>query len=45
MNSLSKMILGTVQFGIDYGISNTIGKTHSLEVKEILQYEFGEFGY
>jgi aryl-alcohol dehydrogenase-like predicted oxidoreductase len=38
MNSLSKMILGTVQFGIDYGISNTIGKTHSLEVKEILQY-------
>ena len=38
MSNLSKIVLGTVQFGIDYGISNRIGKTHSLEVEKILQY-------
>lgn len=30
--------IGTAQFGLDYGISNAIGKTTSSEVKKILQY-------
>ncbi len=32
----SKLVLGTVQFGLDYGISNTIGQTSPSEVKKIL---------
>ena len=31
-----KLILGTVQFGLDYGINNHIGKVSSATVKEIL---------
>ena len=31
-----KLALGTVQFGVDYGISNTLGKTHHKEIKKIL---------
>jgi len=31
-----KLALGTVQFGIDYGISNTLGKTPQDEVNKIL---------
>jgi aryl-alcohol dehydrogenase-like predicted oxidoreductase len=31
-----KLALGTVQFGIEYGISNTLGKTHQQEIKKIL---------
>tara|TARA_B100001063_G_scaffold227447_1_gene237928 strand:- start:3245 stop:4102 length:858 start_codon:yes stop_codon:yes gene_type:complete len=31
-----KLALGTVQFGVDYGISNTRGKTHQKEIKKIL---------
>jgi aryl-alcohol dehydrogenase-like predicted oxidoreductase len=34
---LSRLALGTVQFGLDYGISNTNGKTNAEEVKEILR--------
>ncbi|WP_324024724.1 aldo/keto reductase [Maribacter sp. BPC-D8] len=34
----SKLGLGTVQFGIDYGISNTKGKTDSVEIEKILDY-------
>lgn len=34
--SLSKLVLGTVQFGLDYGISNTTGRTSPSEVEEIL---------
>ena len=26
MKIIEKMVLGTAQFGMDYGISNTIGK-------------------
>ncbi|GAA77126.1 hypothetical protein P20480_3618 [Pseudoalteromonas sp. BSi20480] len=29
-----KLALGTVQFGVDYGISNTLGKTHRKEIKK-----------
>lgn len=35
---ISKLGIGTVQFGLDYGISNTYGKTSFEEVKSILQY-------
>ena len=31
-----KLILGTVQFGLDYGVNNTVGKASSAAVKEIL---------
>ena len=34
----SKLGLGTVQFGVDYGISNTKGKTDSAEIEKILDY-------
>ncbi|MEP2236948.1 MAG: aldo/keto reductase [Maribacter sp.] len=34
----SKLGLGTVQFGIDYGISNRKGKTDSVEIGKILDY-------
>ena len=33
-----KIIIGTAQFGLNYGISNISGKTGEQEVKEILQY-------
>lgn len=33
-----KIVLGTVQFGIDYGISNNLGKTDINEVNEIIEY-------
>ena len=36
MQLKSKLGLGTVQFGIAYGISNTTGKTTTAEVKQIL---------
>jgi len=34
---LAKLGLGTVQFGLNYGISNTVGQTPEAEVAEILQ--------
>ena len=37
---MSKIILGTVQFGLDYGISNTFGKTPIEEVHRILDYAY-----
>lgn len=33
----SKLALGTVQFGLDYGISNSEGRTDTAEVKRILE--------
>lgn len=38
MSSIDKLGLGTVQFGIDYGISNSSGKTDELEVHNILGF-------
>lgn len=35
---MSKLALGTVQFGLDYGVSNTTGKTTPEEVSSILEY-------
>ena len=37
---MSKLILGTVQFGINYGINNKIGKPSSNEIKKILDFSF-----
>jgi len=34
----SKIGIGTVQFGVDYGISNKQGKTSTLEVEKILEF-------
>jgi hypothetical protein len=38
MNIKSKLALGTVQFGIDYGISSASGQVESQEVDAILNY-------
>ena len=35
-----KLILGTVQFGQDYGINNNIGKPSDLEMKSILDFAY-----
>lgn len=43
MTPISKLGLGTVQFGLDYGISNTSGQTSVDEVKRILKHA-GEAG-
>jgi aryl-alcohol dehydrogenase-like predicted oxidoreductase len=39
----SKLILGTVQFGLNYGINNTIGKLSEYQVFELLEtaYDLG----
>ena len=36
----SKIILGTVQFGISYGISNNLGKTSKKNSLDILEYAY-----
>ncbi|NDP22187.1 MAG: aldo/keto reductase [Paludibacter sp.] len=36
MNSIEKIVLGTVQFGLDYGINNRSGKVSSNDVDSIL---------
>ena len=38
MNGNNKLALGTVQFGTNYGVSNTKGKVSQEEVGEILKY-------
>lgn len=35
---MNKFCLGTVQFGLDYGISNDIGKPKKKEVRNIIKY-------
>lgn len=37
MNHFSKIVLGTVQFGLNYGINNTSGQVHYEEVCKILK--------
>ena len=39
---ISKIILGTVQFGLDYGINNSFGKPDKIEVNSILNYAFDQ---
>ena len=41
MNSASKLVLGTVQFGLDYGINNRIGQPDLTEVFKILDLARG----
>lgn len=38
MNIISKIGIGTVQFGLDYGISNKVGKTRPDEAAAVLKY-------
>jgi len=38
MRELGKIAIGTVQFGVDYGISNSGGKVSTGKVAEILEY-------
>lgn len=38
----SKLILGTVQFGLDYGINNNLGKPSDDEMKSILDFAYSE---
>lgn len=38
----SKLILGTVQFGLDYGINNNLGKPSDNEVKSILDFAYSQ---
>jgi aryl-alcohol dehydrogenase-like predicted oxidoreductase len=37
---MSKLILGTVQFGLNYGVNNQKGKPSSFEIKNILDFAF-----
>ena len=37
---MNKIILGTVQFGFDYGINNNTGKPNQNEVKSIFDYAY-----
>lgn len=39
---LHKLGIGTVQFGLDYGISNELGKTSEIEVEKILDLAFNK---
>jgi aryl-alcohol dehydrogenase-like predicted oxidoreductase len=39
---MSKIALGTVQFGIDYGISSTSGQVRPEEVRNILSYAYSK---
>ena len=38
--AINKIILGTVQFGLDYGINNTEGKPSQAQVNEMLTYAY-----
>ena len=33
-----KIIIGTAQFGLDYGIANSTGKMKTNEIKKIIKY-------
>ncbi|MDA9360594.1 aldo/keto reductase [Flavobacteriaceae bacterium] len=39
---MSKIILGTVQFGLDYGINNTLGKIPIEEIHQILDFAYSK---
>lgn len=43
MSTIDKIVLGTVQFGLDYGINNQVGKVSSNEILAILS-EAGSAG-
>jgi hypothetical protein len=33
-----ELMLGTVQFGLDYGVANTAGQVNKIKVKRILDF-------
>ena len=39
---MSKIILGTVQFGLDYGINNTLGKIPIEEIRHIFAFAYSK---
>jgi len=41
-NTLSKIALGSVQFGVDYGINSLNGKLDTRDVKDILEYAYSQ---
>jgi len=40
MHNKSKIALGAVQFGVDYGINSTVGQVQPKEVEDILSYAY-----
>ena len=42
MKITEKLVLGTVQFGMDYGIANVSGKPSKQEVSDILELAWGK---
>ena len=44
MNDVSRLALGTVQFGLDYGITNARGRVPDEEVAAILADAFAQVG-
>lgn len=40
MLNVKRLILGTVQFGLDYGINNSVGKPNQREITNILHYAY-----
>ena len=40
MSTYNKLILGTVQFGLNYGINNSIGKPNQATVNQLLDTAF-----
>ena len=40
MQDNSKLVIGTAQFGMDYGISNQTGKVKYSDVKDILNFAY-----
>ena len=37
---INKLILGTAQFGLNYGINNSNGRPNNLEIFKILNYAY-----
>jgi len=37
---MNKLVLGTAQFGLDYGINNSNGKVSNLEIQRILNFAY-----
>lgn len=43
-DKISKLSMGTVQFGLDYGVANSIGKPTQKSVNEIVEYVYNNGG-
>ena len=38
MKQINKIVIGTAQFGLDYGIANNLGKMKFEEIKKIINF-------